>query len=161
MVEVRFREFRKGDMDALYFLNQRCYAPERRQRYSRILDTLLDRDVAALVAEEVEEGYSSLIGGLIVQGDPWNRRLFIVSLMVDAPYRRLGIARRLLAWAERLGESFNCAALLVPLEAGNEDGAAFLAAQGFHESDEETPFFAGPEEGRLWLREAESDEPAV
>ncbi len=146
-------------MDALYFLSQRCLAPERRLPYFRLLDTLLDRDAAALVAEEVAEGYSRLVGGLIVQGDPWNRRLFVVSLMVDAEHRRLGIARRLLAWAERLGEGFGCRILLVPLEAGNEGGAAFLAAQGFHESDEESPFFAGPEEGRLWKREAEDREP--
>lgn len=155
-MELRIREFRKGDMDALYFLNQRCHPPERRPRYARILDTLLDRDVAALVAEEVTAELSRLIGGLIVQGDPWNQRLFIVSLLVDADYRRLGIARRLLGWAERLGEGFRCRTLLVPLEAGNADGAAFLAAQGFHESEEAEPFFSGPAQGRLWVREVEA-----
>ena len=159
-VELRIREFRKGDMDALFFLNERCLAPTRRATYRELLDTLLDRDVGSLVAEEVAEGYSRLVAGLVVQGDPWNSRLFILALMVDAEYRRLGIARRLLAWAERFGRGFNCTSLLLPLEAGNAEGQAFLAAAGFHESDEHAPFFSEPSQGTLWSRDLKADEPA-
>ncbi len=151
-MEVRIREFRKEDMDALYFLNQRCYPPGRRLRYARLLETLLDRDVAALVAEELGEHDSRLIGALIVQGDPWNATLYIISLMVDGQWRRVGIARRLLGWAERLGVGFNCTSLLVPLESNNPEGKAFLSAEGFVESEAHDPFFAKPEEGRLWHR---------
>ncbi len=154
-MEVRIREFRKEDMDALYFLNQRCYPPGHRLPYARLLDMLLDRDAAALVAEELGEHQSRLIGALIVQGDPWNATLYIISLMVDGQWRRVGIARRLLGWAERLGEGFNCSTLLVPLESGNPEGKAFLNAGGFVESEAHDPFFAKREDGNIWRKSLE------
>ena len=152
-MELRFREFRKEDMDALYFLDQRCHPPEARSTFSGLLDNLLDRDAAALVAEEMAGEYQRVIGALIVRGDPWNSLLYIVSLMVNEEFRRLGIARRLLAWAEQLAIGFECKALLAPLAEGNEAGEAFLGANGFLPVEGELPpGFAG-EGRRLWRRE--------
>lgn len=151
-MELRIREFQKQDMDAIYFLDQGCYPEQQRSSFSALLDTLLGQDCAALVAEELGEGYARVIGALIVQGDPWRSKLYIVSLMVNDEFRRLGIARRLLGWAERLARGFECDTLLVRLPEDDAPAEAFLSANGFALSQ------PGPEKsddgpGVLWMRE--------
>lgn len=145
-------------MDALYFLEQRCYAAPYRFRYDQLVSTLLDRDVAALVAQAEELAPSGMVGALIVRGEHWQGRVTIVSLMIDEPFRGQGLGRRLLDWAERLGRANRARELVVPLEAGNEVGAAFLAACGFADSGEHAPFFPEREAGSLWRRELNEEQ---
>ena len=152
-MELRIREFQKQDMDALYFLDQSCYPPEQRSSYKALLDMLLDRDCAALVAEEIGEDYVRVIAALIVQGDPWRSRLFIVSLMVKVEFRRLGIAKRLLDWAERLAQGFHCNTLLVRSPQGYGLGEVFLTANGFSAGADEEGNAPGGKQGILWKRE--------
>ena len=156
-MELRIREFQKKDMDAVYFLDQGCYPVEQRSSFNVLLETLLDRDCAALVAEEIGEGYARIIAALIVQGDPWHAKLYIVSLMVDEEFRKLGIARRLLGWAERLASSFKCDTLLVRLPEDYAPGEAFLSANGFtvsgEEGTEKSVEKGGGRPGVLWMRE--------
>ena len=135
-------------MDAVYFLDQHCFSAPL--PYSRLLDILLDRDAAALVAEEMKPDFTRVVAALIMQGDPWNARLHMLRLMVKADFRRLGLAGRLLALARRLGVGLRCETLLAPVEAGNAAGEAFLRATGFSLSEEETPYFADEREGRVW-----------
>ena len=162
-MELRIREFQKQDMDAIYFLDQEAYPEAQRSSYSALLDALLDRDSAALVAEEIEEGHTRIIGAMIVLADPWRSKLYIVSLMVNQEFRRLGIARRLLGWAEKLARGFGFDALLVRLPDDDAPGEAFLSANSFAVSGDgggdgggEAPE-AGP--GVLWIREV-ADETA-
>lgn len=140
-------------MDALYFLDQSCYPPQQRSSYKALLDMLLDRDCAALVAEEIGEDYVRVIAALIVLGDPWRSRLFIVSLMVKYEFRRLGIAQRLLDWAERLARGFHCNTLLVRSPQGYGLGEVFLTANGFTAGVDEEDDAPGGKQGILWMRE--------
>lgn len=156
-MELRIREFQKQDMDAIYFLDQGCYPEQQRSSFSALLDTLLDKDCAALVAEELGEGYARVIGTLIVQGDPGHSKLYIVSLMVNGEFRRLGIARRLMDWAERLARGFKCDTLLVRLPEDDAPGEAFLSANGFALSRQEAEKpDGGP--GVLWTREVRDED---
>ena len=156
-MELRIREFQKQDMDAIYFLDQGAYPENQRSSYSALLDALLDRDTAALVAEEIEEGLARVIAAIIVQADPWRSRLYIVSLMVNEEFRRLGIARRLVGWAEKLARGFDFNALVVRLPGDDAAGEAFLNANGFAVDTEGgvdgagEPNDDGP--GVLWMRE--------
>ena len=159
-MELRIREFQKQDMDAIYFLDQGCYPEEQRSSFSALLGTLLDRDCAALVAEELgEEGYARVIGALIVQGDSESSKLYIVSLMINGEFRRLGIARRLVDWAERLARGFKCDTLLVRLPENDAPGESFLSANGFavNRQEAENPD-GGP--GVLWTREVRDEDTA-
>ncbi len=147
-MEVLIRPFRAGDLDALFVLDYRCYAAPYRFGYQQLLRTLQDRNVSAIVIEG--EAQDRLIGGLIVRSDPARKQITVISLMVESDYRRLGLARRLVAWAEGLARSNQWEAIVVPLERGNEAGAAFLNATGFFESEDSDPYFASHEEGALW-----------
>ncbi len=149
-MEVLIREFRREDVDGLYFLDRRCYAPPYRLAYHQLVSTLLDRDVVALVAEAEGWTQAGVIGALILRGEHWQKRMSIVALMVEAPFRRQGLGRRLLAWAERLARAQGYGELVVPLEADNEGAAAFLAACGFEDTGQAEPWFTDTAAGTLW-----------
>ena len=103
-VELSFREMRPEDMDAIYFLDQNCHGEAHRFTFGGLVSVMLDRDVVTLVAEVKEREFSRLGGALIVRGDLRTHCLYVVALMVHPDYRRLGIGRRLLVWAEHIGQ---------------------------------------------------------
>ncbi|MCZ6646239.1 MAG: GNAT family N-acetyltransferase [SAR324 cluster bacterium] len=152
-MEIRFREFRKADVDALFFLDQNCFPPVQQSAFSTLLDVLLHPDATAMVAEEIGEGYQRVIGGLIVRCEASRSRLHIVSLTVNEEFRRLGIARHLLEWAERLARSSKCNLLLVPLHYGNTAGEALLSASGFRIAGDEWEEEPAAAYRQLWRRE--------
>ena len=150
-MEVVFREFRKTDLDAFFFLDQRCYAEPFRMQYNQLLRTLLDKDTVAMVIS-MEEGEKPLGGGMILRAKHWEKRMDIISLMVDEPLRKLGLGSRLMKWAEKLAEDHRLADLSLVLEKENEPGRAFALKNGFEQTDIHEPFFPTPESGRLWLK---------
>lgn len=148
MAEVIFREFRPGDLDALFVLDFRCYPEPYRFGYQQLLVTLQDRQVSAMVIEAERKG--DLAGALIVRADEAARQAAVVSLMVEPDYRRHGLGTRLLDWSRRYVLAASWERLIVPLERTNEGAAAFLAAAGLENSGLNEPYFRTPEEGTLW-----------
>jgi ribosomal protein S18 acetylase RimI-like enzyme len=147
-VQVTIRPFRPEDLDGLFVLDYRCYAPEYRFGYQQLLLTLQQPDVSALVIEGERKG--DVVGGLIVRGERQAQRAAIVSLMVEPDFRRLGLAKRLVQWAVGYARKSGWEAVVVPVEHGNEGAAAFLGAQGFQDTGAGQPWFAAPEVGTLW-----------
>ncbi len=157
-MELIIRPFRAADLDPLYFLEQRCHSAAFRLAYRHLRDTLLDPEVSALVAETDQRDAPPIVAALVLKGAPAAECLHVITLMVDADFRRLGIAGRLLDWALRLAETHGSAALAVPLEQTNAAGAAFLTARGFGPTEEACAYFTDPQEGQLWVRPLEAQE---
>ena len=148
LVEVLIRPFRPDDLDGLFVLDYRCYAPPFRFSYQQLLLTLQQVGVSALVIEGERKG--DVIGGLIMRGEPGARRAAIVSLMVDPAYRRAGLGARLLGRAADYARNSQWEAVVVPVERENADAAAFLSVQGFTDTGMGQPYFESPEHGSLW-----------
>jgi len=148
---LTIRPFRPEDLDPLYFLERRCHSETFRLPFQQLLETLLDPRVSALVAEVSDREERPLVGALVVQGMAGEPRLTLLTLMVDAPFRRAGIATRLLELAVRLAQAAGIAELATPLEADNAAGRAFLQAAGFAPAGEWAPYFPDGEAGRLWV----------
>ena len=142
------RPFRPEDLDGLFVLDYRCYAAPYRFGYQQLLLTLQQTDVTALVIEGERKG--DIIGGLIVRAERSTGQAAIVSLMIEPDYRRLGLGKRLLEWAEGYARKSGWKAVVVPLERGNEAAAAFLSARGFGDTGQGQPWFASSEVGTLW-----------
>jgi ribosomal protein S18 acetylase RimI-like enzyme len=156
-VEVLIRPFRPEDLDGLFVLDYRCYTAPYRFGYSQLLSTLRQPRVSAVVIEGERKG--DIVGGLIVRGEPEAGQAAVVSLMVEADFRRYGLGSRLLRWATEHARTSGWAAVVVPLERENAEAAAFLAANGFEDTGTAQPYFTTPEVGTLWrvhLTEAEA-----
>lgn len=149
-MEVSFREFRRGDIDALFYLDERCYPPDDRIVYHQLVSTLLAPEVAAVVAEATEWRDPGVVAALIVRSEPEQARLNVVSLMVEPALQRRGLGRRLLRLGQALGRAQGLTALAVPVAAGNEGAAAFLAACGLEDTGRPEPFFADEAGGSVW-----------
>jgi len=157
-VQVTIRPFRPEDLDGLFVLDYRCYAPAYRFGYQQLLLTMQQTDVTALVIEGERKG--DIVGGLIVRGNGTARQAAVVSLMVEPDFRRMGLGKRLLDWVVGFARRSGWEAVVVPLECDNAGGAAFLGAQGFTDTGTAQPYFASPEAGTLWrLPVEEAEEP--
>lgn len=150
-MEVIFREFRKSDLDGLFFLDKHCYAEPYRFQYHQLVSTLLDRDVASLVIQRLPEA-DGLAGALILKAVHWERQMSIMSLMIGPDFQRSGLGKKLMAWAEQFTASNGIPTLTIALEKENETGAAFLQSCGFEDSTKHAPYFQSAEEGTLWTK---------
>jgi len=169
-MEVLIRPFRPDDWDGVFLLDQACFVPPYRLEYPRLRALVEDPTVAVLVIEaredpppegdaaaerpvgEAEPDPYAVVGGLLLKHDQQAARLVVISVMIDSGFRRVGLGRKLIAWAERIARSRTLRELLAPLEAENSAGAAFLAALGFACEPGAPPFFADPAGGHLWRR---------
>jgi ribosomal protein S18 acetylase RimI-like enzyme len=156
--DLVIREFQADDVDGLFFLEQRCYAAPLAMAYAQLRALLKDPAIATLVTVGETEGAPRMVAALIVRQEPAQQRLIVVSLMVDPDYRRVGLGRRLAAWAQRAAAVAGLPGVAVPLEAENGGGAAFLKALGFAPAESGVPFFNGPEDGAVWHRAVSAGE---
>ena len=106
------------------------------------------------------EEESALVGSLLLRHEKGTDRLVLISVMVDPGFRRVGLGRRLVGWAEKIARSRSLRELLAPLEAENAAGSAFLAAQGFVPEPGSPPFFEDAAGGNLWRRPVTAAPPA-
>lgn len=155
---LTIREFQADDIDGLFFLEQQCYPAPLAMSYPQLRALLKEPGIAALVIVGEDGGRPRMVGALTVKPEPAQSRLVVVSLMVDPEYRRAGLGRRLAERARRAARALGLAQVAVPLEAGNDAGAAFLSALGFVPVEDGAPFFTAPEAGRLWCLRADSRE---
>jgi ribosomal protein S18 acetylase RimI-like enzyme len=150
-LEIVIRPFVPDDMDRLYFLDQRCHEEGRRVTYAKWISVLLEKDVSALVAVEGTEAQPQpMLGGLVLQAEPWRGVMRVVALMVDPEFRRLGIARRLLDCVVRLGTSLRIREISMLQESEDEGLIGLLKGLGFQRTDELAPGLRGAEPKPLW-----------
>lgn len=106
-----------------------------------------------------DDPHAAVVGGLFLKHDTQAARMVILSIMVDPGFRRVGLARRLVGWAERVARGRHLTELVAPLEAENGDGAAFLEAMGFIRDPGVPPFFADPAGGDVWRKAVAGETP--
>ncbi len=154
-MEVLIRPFRPDDLDGLFVLDYRCYAPPYRFGYQQLLLTLQQKEVTALVIEGERKG--DIVGGLIVRAEPPARRLAVVSLMIEPEHRRLGLGARLLDWAGDYARRSGWQVVGVPVERANTGAMGFLRAAGYEDTGAAQPYYASEDEGTLWQRAFNAD----
>jgi ribosomal-protein-alanine N-acetyltransferase len=116
-------------------------------RADRMAQYIGDPDAVVLVARDRQ-----LLAGFAVMrfGDT---RAHLVLLAVALPYRRRGIALRMLAWLAESAQVAGIASLHVELRAGNAPARALYRAAGFGETLRIEGYYRGRETAVRMLRQ--------
>ncbi|MES1942542.1 acetyltransferase [Salinisphaera sp. PC39] len=130
------------DLDALRRLETRCFDLDAQSR--RSLRHLLTRANATV---RVVDGDDGLLAGavLLFRRGTRSARLYSVAVVPEA--RGGGLARRLLADAERLAAARGCRRLRAEARLGNTASRALFAAAGYRERACLPGYYPGGEAG--------------
>ncbi len=126
---VTSRLFEPSDLRALYAVEEVCFAPPL--RFSRELMRSLTRDSVCRtwlgIVDNVRVGFAIL--GLSSEDDP--SVAYIWTIEVLPAFRRLGVARQLLARVEESAREASCSAIELHVSERNLDAVALYEDCGY------------------------------
>lgn len=142
---LTLRSYTPADLAAMYALDVACFARPFRFTRAAMRRYAESPNARVLIADLNTDANTILAGFIIlhVETAPNGRAGYIMTLDVDPSYRRLGIAARLMAAAERDARAQNCAALVLHVHTANAPAVAFYERIGFTRSHRVQAFY-GP-----------------
>jgi [ribosomal protein S18]-alanine N-acetyltransferase len=150
VTDIRLRNVRKADLEALYLLDQACFEPDIAYTRGQLQD-LLSRDHAVGVVAEVDGGLAGFAIGHRTGG-----RGHVVTLDVAGRYRRRGVGRVLLReLVERL-ERAGARTIRLEVDLRNEGAIRFYERLGFRETRRLRGYYGDRLDGLEMVREAET-----
>jgi ribosomal-protein-alanine N-acetyltransferase len=150
VTDIHLRNVRKGDLEALYRLDQACFEPDIAYTRGQLRD-LLSRDQAVGLVAEVEGALSGFAIGHRTGG-----RGHVVTLDVAGGYRRRGVGRVLLReLVERL-ERAGARTVRLEVDLRNVGAIRFYERLGFRETRRLRGYYGDRLDGLEMVREAES-----
>ena len=142
---VTTRLFENGDLRALYAVEEVCFAPP--VRFSRDLMRSLAHDPNCRtwlgIVDQVRAGFA--IVGLSGEDDP--TAAYIWTIEVLPTFRRMGVARQLLARVEESAREAGCAAVELHVSERNHDAQALYEGSGYFKFGVDTEFYGWGEDG--------------
>jgi ribosomal-protein-alanine N-acetyltransferase len=148
---ITLRRYQPGDLDAMYALDVACFA--KPFRFTR---GAMRRFAEAANAQVViAEAQAALAGFCIVhlenfRGGPVG---YVVTLDVAPEHRRQGIARALMAEAERQAAATGCTAMALHVYTGNAAAIRFYAGCGFVYARPASGFYGPGLDAEVWRKE--------
>lgn len=151
VTDIHLRNVRKGDLEALYRLDQACFEPDIAYTRGQLRD-LLSRDHAVGLVAELEGALSGFAIGHRTGG-----RGHVVTLDVAGGYRRRGVGRVLLR--ELVGRLERAGARTVRLEVDlrNVGAIRFYERLGFRETRRLRGYYGDRLDGLEMVREADGE----
>jgi len=151
VTDIHLRNVRKGDLEALYRLDQACFEPDIAYTRGQLRD-LLSRDQAVGLVAEVEGALSGFAIGHRTGG-----RGHVVTLDVAGGYRRRGVGRVLLReLVERL-ERAGARTVRLEVDLRNVGAIRFYERLGFRETRRLRGYYGDRLDGLEMVREAERE----
>lgn len=137
---VRLRGYVPGDLDALFALDEICFAPEfrfSREALRRFAETRRARVIVA-------EAGGTVAGFCITHNERTATGCagYVVTLDVAPEWRRRGLARRMMLNAEAQVRGEGCRAMLLHVFTGNVEAIRFYEKLGFARSHTAEAFYA-------------------
>ena len=117
-----------------------------RYRTQSVRQLIADGETVTLVARRAD-GVAGF--GIMKFGD---ERAHLVLLAVCPPFRRRGVARRIIQWLVESAKIAGVASVHVELRAGNTDAHAFYRAIGFEETLRVPGYYSGRETAIRMIR---------
>ncbi|WP_353067263.1 N-acetyltransferase [Tunturibacter psychrotolerans] len=140
--EAELRGYLKGDLDAIYRLDQLCFSSEFRFGRESMRAFAEADDAVTLIAETTG---GEIAGFVIVQVErSWNIvRGYVVTLDVAEKRRRRGLAQTLLQEAERRAATAGALWMELHVFTGNEGAIRFYERSGYARTELKRRFYGG------------------
>ncbi|MEP6994570.1 MAG: GNAT family N-acetyltransferase [Acidobacteriota bacterium] len=153
MTGIRLRDFRSGDLDDAYRLDQACFEPEIAYSRGQIREFLSRPNAIGVVAE-----IGSGLAGFAI-GNRSGTRGHIVTIDVPAGRRRQGVGRALLDELVRRLEQSGARQIRLEVDLRNAAAIAFYESLGFREGRRLRGYYGAGRDGLEMVRSI-SDEDA-
>lgn len=129
---VELREYRRGDLDAIFALDVVCFEPPFRFTREAMRRFAEAKNALTVIAESGAE----IVGFAIVHveraGDA--RAGYVVTLDVAPEWRRRGLAQRMMRRIEERAHAAQCAEMALHVSVENESAVRFYERAGYERS---------------------------
>ena len=141
--EIIFRDYRDTDLEAMFRLDEACFAEEFRFDRESMREFAEERNAIVRIAEKVG---SELAGFIIVHVERvatgW--RAYVVTLDVAAEWRQKGLGRRLMREAEAFAVAAGVRWMQLHVFTGNAGAIRFYERLGYERIRERRGFYGAP-----------------
>jgi ribosomal-protein-alanine N-acetyltransferase len=141
--EIIFRDYRDTDLEAMFRLDEACFAEEFRFDRESMREFAEERNAIVRIAEEVS---GELAGFIIVHVERvatgW--RGYVVTLDVAAEWRQKGLGRRLMREAEWCAVAVGVGWMQLHVFTGNAGAIRFYERLGYERIRERRGFYGAP-----------------
>lgn len=131
---MRLREYKSGDLAAVFALDQVCFAPPFQFSERAMRQFAEARNALTLIAED--EATGEIAGFCIAHIERPRKGLttYIVTLDVAPEHRRQGLARQLMQSIEQQALESECDAVELHVSVENSGAIAFYEREGYERS---------------------------
>lgn len=149
--KIVLREYRPGDLEGMFRLDERCFAVEFRFD-RRAMRWFVERRGAVSVVADGEDG--EIAGFVIVQVErvAAGRRGYVVTLDVAVEWRRRGLAAKLMAEVERRAWTAGAGWMELEVFAGNAGAIFFYERMGYSRVGERCGFYGEGLDGLVYRK---------
>jgi ribosomal-protein-alanine N-acetyltransferase len=157
---VSCRLFVDSDLRALYAIEEACFAPSLRFSRSLMRSLATDQDCRTWlgIVDNVRAGFAIVgLAGESVEsggGDPASAYLWTIEVL--PAFRRLGVARQLLARVEESARESGCTGVELHVSERNPDAAALYESCGYVRLGIEPEFYGWGEDAFRYRKVIES-----
>ena len=128
--EILLRDYRSSDLEAMFQLDETCFAEEFRFDRASMREFAEDRSAVVRVAETECRGIAGFVIAH-VERIASERRAYVVTLDVAPEYRRRGVAQRLMNEAETRAVSAGVRWIQLHVFTGNAEAIRFYEGLGY------------------------------
>jgi ribosomal-protein-alanine N-acetyltransferase len=138
--EIFLRDYRTTDLDAMFRLDEACFAEEFRFDRESMREFAEERGTITLIAEDVSGEFAGFVIAHVEQ-IATGRRGYVVTLDVAFGSRRAGVAGRLMEEAERRTALAGAARMELHVFAKNEGAIRFYEGREYRRMGERVDFY--------------------
>ncbi len=156
-VEIALREFREGDLEAMYALDIACFALPFRFSRASMRRFAQAKKARVVIAEDGQR--LAGFGILHIERADHGCAGYIMTLDVDPGHRRMGLGRRLMVAMEAHARADGCAELALHVFTENAAAIRFYEHCGFYRSHRAEAFYGagvlGPRDAWVYRKRLE------
>jgi ribosomal-protein-alanine N-acetyltransferase len=148
--EVRLREYRRGDLDAIFALDVVCFEPPFRFTREAMRRFAEAKSALTVIAESGEEiaGFSiaqvERVGGA--------RAAYVVTLDVAPEWRRRGLAQRMMRQIEEQARAAQCVEMALHVSVENESAVRFYERAGYERTQVVRDFYGRGRDALVYFK---------